>query len=191
RQQTWANLQTMLQHAKELNEAEELQRQADAVYTERRLLEEADPLRDIYRDIARLLRTAIRDAYSSLEKAYNQAVIDLEANEIWQRISRADKQSILEAEGIASLPTLDIEDDEALIRTLQETPLQHWKLRTAALVQQFNNAIIRAAKLLQPETQKIRLPSITLATEADVITWVDEIQKKLLEKVKNGPIVIS
>lgn len=191
RQKAWANLQTMLQHAKELSEAKEHQRQADAVYAERRLLEEADPIRDIYWDLAKLLRTGIRDAYSGLEIAYNQAMLDLEANEVWQRISSADKQSILEAEGIASLPTLDIEDDEALIRTLQETPLQHWKLRTDALAQQFNNAIIRAAKLLQPKTQKIRLPRATLATEADVVAWVDKIQKQLLEKVKNGPIVVS
>jgi len=78
-----------------------------------------------------------------------------------------------------------------LLRSLQETPLSSWKTRTDALPQQFSNAAMAAAKLLEPKTQKVKLTSSILRTENDVKAWVAEIERELLERIKNGPIVIS
>jgi len=48
-----------------------------------------------------------------------------------------------------------------------------------------------AARLLQPETQTVKLSSGTLKTEDDVRNWIEDIEKNLLDKIQEGPIVIS
>jgi hypothetical protein len=96
----------------------------------------------------------VKQAYASFEAVYNRERAALEKNESWQKLSREQQQRILVNEGIESLPLLSVEDDEALLRTLQETPLSSWKTKTDALPQQFSNAAMAAAKLLEPKTQK-------------------------------------
>ena len=48
-----------------------------------------------------------------------------------------------------------------------------------------------AAKLLEPETQTVKLTSGALKTEDDVRNWVNDVENDLMAKVKDGPIVIS
>ncbi|MCL6447260.1 MAG: BREX system P-loop protein BrxC [Armatimonadetes bacterium] len=191
RKPAWDKLKTLLGHARSLPEAEELFKQANAVRIERRLLAEPDPVPDIHRAVVSALRTAVRQAYTSFEAVYNRERAALEKNESWKKLSREQQQRILVHEGIESLPRLSVEDDEALLRTLQETPLSSWKTKTDALPQQFSNAAVAAAKLLEPKTQKIKLTSGTLRTEDDVKAWVINIERELLDKIKDGPIVIS
>jgi len=191
RKPAWDRLQILLRHARGLPEAEELQKQANAVRDERRLLEEPDPVPDIHRAVVKVLRTAVRQAYANFEAVYNREKAALEENENWQKLSPEQQQQILAAEGIASVPRLSIEDDESLLRSLQETPLSSWKTKTDALPQQFSNAAMAAAKLLEPKTQKVKLTSSILRTENDVKAWVAKIERELLERIKNGPIVIS
>jgi gluconate kinase len=59
------------------------------------------------------------------------------------------------------------------------------------LPQQFSNAAFSAAMLLEPETQTVKLTSGTLKTEDDVKSWLVNVEKELLGKIKKGPIVIS
>jgi hypothetical protein len=47
-----------------------------------------------------------------------------------------------------------------------------------------------AAKLLEPETQTVKFASGTLKTEDDVRNWVKDIEKHLLNIIKNGPVII-
>ncbi|MDK2881004.1 MAG: hypothetical protein PWQ99_779 [Clostridia bacterium] len=191
RKPVWDRLQLLLKHAHGLPEGEELQKQANAVRSERRLLEEPDPLPDIYKAVVKALRSAVRQAYNNFEAVYNGEKAALEGNENWQKLSPERQQQILAAEGIASVPQLSVEDDESLLRSLQEAPLSSWKTRTDALPQQFSNAAMAAAKLLEPKTQKVKLTSSILKTENDVKAWVAEIERELLERIKSGPIVIS
>jgi hypothetical protein len=59
------------------------------------------------------------------------------------------------------------------------------------LPQQFVNAALRAAKLLEPKTQHVHLTSSTLKTTEDVKEWVSKTEQGLLSKLKDGPVVIS
>lgn len=102
-----------------------------------------------------------------------------------------DDPDLPNIKGIAKIPPLSIGDDSSLIGALEETPLTGWKTKIDALPQQFSNAALAAAKLLEPETQNIKLTSGTLKTEADVTTWINRTELELLERLENGPIVIS
>jgi hypothetical protein len=95
------------------------------------------------------------------------------------------------AEGIDAKPTLDVSDDAALLRSLEECPLVSWRTRINALTQQFVNAALTAAKLLEPKTQHVHLTSSTLKTTEDVKEWVTKAEQNILSKLKDGPVVIS
>lgn len=53
----------------------------------------------------------------------------------------------------------------------------------------FGNAALADAKLLEPETQTIKLTSGTLKTEDDVRNWIVDVEKNLLDNIQDGPIV--
>lgn len=191
RKPTWDKLQLLLKHAHGLPEAEELQAQANAVQDERRLLEEPDPVPDIYRAALKVLRAVVRQAYANFKAVYQQEKAVLDENENWQKLSSEQQQKNLDNEGIDSIPPLSIEDDSALLRSLQETPIPNWKTKRDALPQQFGNAAIAAARLLEPKTQKVKLSSSILKTSDDVKAWVSKTERELVEKVSSGPIVVS
>ena len=69
--------------------------------------------------------------------------------------------------------------------------VQFWKDKADALATRFANAAMKAAKLLEPKTQRVHLSSSTLKTEADVKAWLVKQEKDLLRKLADGPIVIS
>jgi hypothetical protein len=115
----------------------------------------------------------------------------LDQNDNWNMISLEQQEDILDTEDIADIPLLSIGDDSSLLRTLEETSLPNWKTKIDALSQQFSNAAFAAAKLLEPETQNIKLTSGTLKTEADVTNWINRTELELLERLEDGPIVIS
>ncbi|MEA3359837.1 MAG: BREX system P-loop protein BrxC, partial [Thermodesulfobacteriota bacterium] len=191
RKPTWETLQTLLKHSKTLPASEDLNRQANAVSDERRLLDETDPIPAIHKDAVTALRKAVKRAYDDFKAAYDREMAALEGNDNWNTISPVQQEEILFTEEIADIPDLSIGDDSKLVQSLEETSITNWKTKIDALPKQFSNATVSAARLLEPETQTVKLTSGTLKTETDVKNWIDRTEQKLLEKLGDGPIVIS
>ena len=191
RKPSWETLKTLLKHSKTLPESEDLNNQANAVLDERRLLDDTDPIPSIHKDAVKTLRAAVKKAHDDFKTVYDLEMATLTENDNWKNITSGQRRDILDAEGIASIPSLSIGDDSSLLRTLEETPLTNWKTKVDALPKQFSNAALAAAKLLEPETQTIKLTSGTLKTEDDVRNWIVDVEENLLDKIQDGPIVIS
>ncbi len=136
-------------------------------------------------------RSAVKKAHDGFKTVYDLEIAALARNDNWNMISLEQQEHILDFEGIAEIPLLSIGDDSSLLRTLEETPLTNWKTKVDALPKQFSNAALAAAKLLEPETQTIKLTSGTLKTEDDVRNWIVDVEENLLDKIQDGPIVIS
>jgi len=191
RKPAWETLCTLLRHADAMPGADELLRQAEAVKSERRLLDPSDPVPDICKAAVGALRAAVTAAHAEFEKTYTEQMAALTASDNWKKLKADQQKQILAAEDIADVPSLAVGSEADLIRTLEQTALPAWKTKTDALPQQFARAAIAAAKLLEPKTQRVRLSSGTLKTEQDVKTWLTATEKDLLAKLKDGPIVIS
>lgn len=191
RKPAWETLCTLLRHVDAMPGAEELRTQAEAVKSERRLLDASDPVPDIRKGVADSLRAAVTAAHADYEKTYNEQMAALCASDNWKRLAADQQKQILSAEGIDALPALEVGSEADLIRALEQTPLPAWKTKTDALPQQFARAAMAAAKLLEPKTQHVHLRSETLKTEQDVRNWLAGTEKDLLAKLKDGPIVIS
>jgi hypothetical protein len=191
RKPAWETLQLLLKHSKTLPESEDLNKQANAVRDERRLLDETDPIPAIHKDAVTALRNAVKKAHNDFKTVYDLEMAALDQNDNWNMISLEQQEDILDTEDIANIPPLSIGDDLSLIGALEETPLTGWKTKIDALPQQFSNAALAAAKLLEPKTQNIKLTSWTLKTEGDVQNWIERTEQELLVKLEDGPIVIS
>ena len=191
RKPAWETLQLLLKHSKTLTESDDLNKQANAVYDERRLLDDTDPIPAIHKEAVTALRTAVKKAHDDFKAVYDREMAVLTENDNWKKITSDQQQEILDTEGIAGISPLSIGDDSSLLRTLEETPLPSWKTKIDALPQQFRNAALAAAKLLEPETQTVKLTSGTLKTEEDVKNWIERTEHELLERLEDGPIVIS
>jgi hypothetical protein len=191
RKPAWETLQLLLKHSKTLPESETLEQQANAVRDERRLLDKTDPIPAIHKEAVTALRSAVKKAYDEFKAVYDREMAALTSNDNWAKITFDQQQDILNAEGITSILPLSIGDDSSLLRTLEETPLTNWKTKIDALPKQFSNAALSAARLLEPETQTVRLTSGTLKTEEEVTSWIERTEQELLERLEDGPIVIS
>jgi hypothetical protein len=191
RKPAWDTLSQLLDHAASRPEAEDLKRQAEAVHDERRLLEPTDPVPDIRRATVDALRAAVTAAHSAFNSAYSAYMAVLEASDHWQKLAGEQRQQILIAQGIDSVPSLAVGNESEILRALEQTSLPTWKIKTDALPQQFVNATLAAAKLLEPRTQHMHLTSSTLKSADDVKGWLAQTGAELLKKLKDGPIVIS
>ncbi|HXG47417.1 MAG TPA: BREX system P-loop protein BrxC [Methylomirabilota bacterium] len=191
RKPAWETLRTLLKHADDMPGADELRSQAEAVKSERRLLDTSDPVPDIRKAVVDGLRVAVTAAHTAYEKTYNEQMTALTAGDNWKKLKADQQKQILASEGIDELPALAVGSEGDLIRTLEHIPLPAWKTRTDALRQQFSRAAVAAAKLLEPKTQRVHLTSGTLKTEQEVKAWLADTEKDLLAKLKTGPVVIS
>jgi hypothetical protein len=191
RKQSWETLCTLLKHAAAMPGADELYAQADAVKSERRLLDISDPVPDIRKAAVDALRSAATEAHAEYEKTFNEQMAALTASDNWKKVKADQRKQILADEGIEGFPALSVGTESDLIRKLEQTALPAWKTQTDALPQQFARAAFAAAKLLEPKTQRVRLTSETLRTEQEVKAWLAGTEKDLLAKLEKGPVVIS
>ena len=191
RMPAWGTLCTLLKHADAMAWADELRAQADAVKSERRLLDASDPVPDIRKAAADALRAAVTAAHGEYEQTYKEQMAALTASENWKKLKDAQRRQILADEGLDELPALSVGSEADLIRSLEQTALPAWKTRIDALSQQFARAAMAAAKLLEPKTQRVHLISGTLKTEQEVKMWLAGTEKDLMAKIKDGPVVIS
>ena len=187
----WATLEKLLSYGSQLSGIEDLRKQAVAVREDRRLLDSSDPVPPIHKAAVKILREAVNHALAEYASVFKKQMDQLESNETWGNLKAAQQKAILEDAGIATAPKLDVGDDEALLQCLESCPLDSWKVKTTALPQQFIQALLTAAKLLEPKTQHVHLTSPTLKTAEDVKAWVSGKEKELLTHIKKGPVVIS
>lgn len=190
RKPAWETVCRLLGHGKELAEIDDLQRQADAVRNERRLLDPTDPVPDLRKASAALLRTAVTAAHAACKDVLTREMAPILASANWQKATDPQREQILRDAGITPIPELSVGDEIALLRTLDGEPLPTWKTRAQALPKQFANAALAAARLHAPETQECHLTSGTLKTAEDVQAWLATTEKDLIESLKKGPVVI-
>jgi len=187
----WSNLIRLLHHADGLNGVDQLEDQADAIRSERRLPEATDPVPPLLKAVEGMLRSAVAEAQQTYHTTYAVQLEALEATEAWTQLPEEERTQILDGESIQPAAPVRIDGGDALLAALEATPLGIWRTKSAALPQLFRQAALAAEKKLEPTVREIQLPRRTLKSESDVKEWVSEAERELLDKVKDGPIVIS
>lgn len=187
----WRLIERMAKQASALPESESLREQVSAVHAQRLLLSYQDPCPSLRQGLANLLRAQVQALHQALTSAFAQSLSQLEAQEIWQKTDSATRSRLLTQAGLAAPTALSIATEEALLGTLESSPLSWWHDKIAALPGRFAQVAKDAALLLEPKVQHVRISSGTLRTEAEVKAWIATQEQTLLAKLKDGPVVVS
>jgi hypothetical protein len=187
----YQRLQRLARHATGLEAASELLPQVAAIEAERSLLSGTDPLPALSRALVELLRGELTRADAHHGEVFNEESRRLESSESWKEIQAADRERILAGLGLARASKGATGTEAEVLESLDRIALGTWRTRTAALPQLFAQARAAADKLVEPKTRHVKLTSDTLRTEEEIKAWIAESEQKLLEELKQGPIVVS
>lgn len=186
----WQQLGKLLTHASGHAFADPIRSQADAIITDRRLLNATDPLPDLITAAVDGLRTALTNAENAYHTTYDLDMAGLSKAENWQKLDVGKQQAIIADVGLTRIEKGPVGSAEQVLISLGKVSLESWKTRTAALPQQFSEARRRADEIFEPKVQYLHLSSNVLKSEADIDTWLDDARKKMVVKINNGPLVI-
>jgi hypothetical protein len=188
---SWEVVEHLLRHAADLPEIKPHLDQIEAIRTHRLLLEPTDSVAPIRIAIASLLREAVNGAHTAHAAAYALAIEALEANGIWQKVDSTQRGDILNAVGLVAPVKPDVSSDEALGRYLDIRPLRITVAERDAIPGRVQQAIERAAKLLEPKVQTVTLERSTLRSEEEVDAWLMRQKSKLVDGLKQGPVLVN
>ncbi len=193
RREEWDLAAALRQHAESLPGCEEAGRQLDAIAAQRSLLDETDHVAPVVAVLAGALRAAVGSAHAWFMAAVESARQLLEGDATWRMLTEAQRAAILRSVGLDVPSAPQIGTNEELRRSLDARSLRSWSDLADAVPQRTTRALAEAAALVEPTKQPttVVVRRGTLATEADVRTWLADHERRFLEAVRTGPVIVS
>ena len=176
---------------KGLSVVNEVQPQIEAIKVNRSLLAATDPVPDLAGKLADALRAALAEAESHHAQTYEEEWTRLSNAESWKKIEQENRDAILGRLRIAKATKGATGTEQEVLESLDRVSLDGWRTRTAALPQLFADARAEADRLVEPKIRHVKLASPALRTPQDVKEWVEETERELLDRIKQGPVVVS
>jgi nucleoside diphosphate kinase len=191
RRGSWTLAERLASHAATLPSASEALKEVAAIRDGRLLLASTDPVSAARGTLARELRAAVTATIVDHENAWSEAMATLDASAAWQQLTPDDRKAILAACEIARPTKSDTTSDEALITALDRMSLSQRRAEIDAVRSRATRALNLAAQKLEPTVRAIAIERTTLRTREDVVAWTERQQKKLLDAIVDGPILID
>ncbi len=193
RSPSWDTLKRLLVQADGLQGAEVIQAQVQHIEQQRLLLEEPDMIVPLVANTAQLLREELNKLDRAYTTRHEQGMERLRIDSNWEQLDRDQRFELMSEQKLIEThrPKVNVQSTQDIITTLNVLPLNMFSDRVAALPSRFDQVLVSAAEVLEPEAQFLKLPSRTIKTEDDLENWLQEVRTKLREALENGPIVIS
>jgi replication-associated recombination protein RarA len=81
--------------------------------------------------------------------------------------------------------------DQDLLAELERQSLRARFDAVGAVPEKVRQVLEDAAKKLEPKARRVALRAATLVSADEVRVWVEEQQKRLLDEVKLGPVIVG
>ena len=188
---SWTLAERLASHAATLPSAREALKEIVAIRDGRLLLASTDPASAARASLARELRAAVNATIVDHESAWTEAMATLDASGAWQQVTPDDRNEILAACELVRPTRSDISSDEALISALDRMSLSQRRAEIDAVRSRTTRALNLAAQKLEPRVRAIAIERTTLRTREDVVAWTERQQKKLLDAIADGPVLID
>ena len=169
----------------------EVQSQIDAIAANRSLLAAADPVPDLAGKLADALRAALAGAETRHAEVYDEEWQRLSSAESWRKIGQEARDGILGRLRVEKASKGASGTEQEVLESLDRISLDGWRTRTAALPQLFAAARAEADRLVEPAVRHVKLASPTLRTPEDVKGWVEATERDLLDRLRDGPVVVG
>jgi len=191
RKPRWQQLTTLMQHAADLPVAAEVRPEVAAIESSRSLLGNPDPVPGLVEKLTGTLREALNQSHAACLAANCDGHTALDRSPIWTKLTSQQREEILAAQDIRNLPTVAVGTTEDILDTLRQTRLSELKALCDALPTRFSKALAVAAKLLEPQAQHVSLPGGTIKNDDDLQSWLETVEAKIREKLKEGPVFLD
>ena len=209
RLQAWERAAAFRRHAEGLPVAAEVDPEIDAIRQQRSLLADTDPIGPLVARLAAALREALAAKHAELTAAIEAAGATLAGDATWSKLDEATRRQIRVRVGLDDPPPLAVATDGDLLRKLDGRPLAAWRSEIDAVDARTGQGLQAAAEWIDantpppddattdettpppPRTTTIRVRRGTLPDEAAVRGWLREQEEKLVEAVRNGPVIVQ
>lgn len=162
----------------------------DAVYANRTLLDDPDPVSPILKAVGNTLRAALRSAVEGQKKVYDVEMAKLESSTIWTKLPKVKRDLILSEVSITTSTEPVVSTDNELASALEACSLSHWCTLTDALATRFSQALEKAIIESEPKAVRVSLPSTTIRSKEDMEKWLTHARESIEESLKKGPVII-
>ncbi len=186
----WKQLEALLKFASDLPVAAEIQPEVQAIEQDRKLLANPDPVPGMVEKLTDALRIELNQAHARISEDHEARLTALTDSSSWMQIPQPKRHEILNTNLIRVLPKIAVGTTEEVLDTLRHTKLTELRAISDALPTRFSNAAAAAAKLLEPKAQHISLPGGTIKNENELKTWLVAVEKKIREKLEDGPVIV-
>jgi hypothetical protein len=190
REESWRTAQRLLKHADGLPVVAEVSPSLEAIREGRQLLDDPDPVAPIVSQLVDALRTEVHRLASQLASEQKAAVSELEGWEDWSKLEPADRESIIGEASLVAAAAPDVSSAEKLLAVLDDSPLGAWNDRISLVPSRRDQARLRAAKALEPESVSVSAPSATIKSEDDLNAYIDELRKRVMPHLDAHKTVI-
>lgn len=190
REAEWQELQRLLRHAEGLPVATVMRPAIAAVRDGRQLLDEPDPIAPLLQDLTGALRGEVKERAEQLVNAHGVALGELESWVEWTKLDPSDKDAILADAKFVAAAAPDLSTDAKLLELLDATPLSAWQDRITLVPIRRDHARQRALERLQPDSVHVAMPPVTISSERDLATYVDDLRARVQPHLDAGETVI-
>lgn len=160
-----------------------LDAQVDSIRSGRTLLETPDPVAPIVAAASAQLRDAIQAVVSQFNSELDARVSSLKTDAAWSALAPEEQSALLQKHKIADVDIPKLGTADEVLRSIEWRSLQAWQDMTAAIDAKLTAARADAARLIEPQAQKVSLPAATLTSPDEVEKYVDNVRSTLLDAV--------
>ncbi|MEO3810721.1 BREX system P-loop protein BrxC [Sphaerisporangium sp. B11E5] len=190
REGAWQNLQRLLRHAEGLPIAATFLPAIQAIHDGRQLLDAPDPVPPVLNQLTRALHDVVVQRVEQLASAQRDAVAELEAWEEWGKLSPLHREAILTESKLSPVEGPDLSTTAKLLEVLDAIPLSAWQDRISLVPGRRDQARLRAAKMLEPTSITVAVPSATIKTTEDLERYLDDLRNRVHAHLDAGKTVI-
>lgn len=187
----WTRLQRLRHQARDLAVAAQLGPEIDAIESGRSLLDDADRVSSMAAGLGIALRAALTERTERLATAHERGLAILAADAGWSAADPNARSEILRRVGLALPAPPAMRTDEELLAELERAPLESRDSASDAVPERVARALAELARRSAPAARRVSLRAATLSTEAEVRDWLAEQSERLLDAVRNGPVIVG
>ena len=187
----WNSLNNLAGHAAKLPGAEEARQQMQTIESDRQLLADPDPVAPLCDKLTQVLRENLTAHHDGYNERHEEGMAGLQQADAWPKLTEAQRQSILNQNGLSTVPGIRVGMEAEVIASLKAMSLEMWQAQCEALPQRFQKAHRDAAKLIEPKVVYVTLPSATIHDDAELEQWLATVSQRIKDGLKGGPVGVG
>jgi hypothetical protein len=190
REPQWNLLYELANFAIDGNEFDKLREEIDAIYQNRLLFLNPDPIQPKLQELTEKLKIKLNELKSRYIEIYDKMMDEIQENPLFRILTPDQRLEILSKHQLISKPEIKSLDSHELLNQLRRESLYNWDTKIAALPGQFQSALEDAILLSAPQAKTYTLPRKTINNQSEIDNYIEELKKQLEDLLKSASSII-